>query len=110
MKDIADVKGDALRDIRSIARIYGVEKAKTITILSYSLAVILSVIPFFLVKTTYAFNLAYIFVILAADALFLHVCIKLRKEDVNYKSLRKETLIAIAIGLIAFVSGALVPL
>jgi len=110
MKDIADVKGDALRDIKSVARIYGVEKAKTITVLSYSLAVILSVIPFFLVNTTYFFNLAYILVILAADALFLHVCIKLRKEDVNYNYLRKETLIAIAIGLIAFVSGALVTL
>ena len=32
MKDIADIKGDALRTIRSVARVYGVEKAKDITI------------------------------------------------------------------------------
>lgn len=109
MKDIADVKGDALRDIRSVARIYGVENAKALTILSYSLAVILSVIPFFMLNSTYFFNPVYILVIIVADALFLHVCARLRKEHVNYNSLRKETLVAIAIGLLAFVCGAMIP-
>jgi geranylgeranylglycerol-phosphate geranylgeranyltransferase len=124
MKDIADVKGDALRGIRSIARIYGVGKAKTITVLSYSIAVILSVIPFFLVNTTYFFNPIYLLLIIAADAVFVHVCLELKpfrkrfdlktisviqKDEVNYNYLRKETLIAIAIGLAAFICGALIP-
>jgi hypothetical protein len=45
---------------------------------------------------------------MAADALFVHTCIELQKEGINYSTMRKETLLAIGIGLIAFVSGALV--
>lgn len=120
MKDIADVKGDEVRNVRSIASVYGVEKAKLVTIISYSLAVILGVVPFFLVNTAYFFNPAYIFPVMAADALFVHTCLGLkfkpfRKEFnpktvslINYNYLRKETLIALVIGLIAFVSGALI--
>ncbi len=114
MKDIADVKGDALRDVKSIARIYGADKARNVVFFSYSLAVILSVVPFFLVNTSYFHNLAYILPVMAADALFVHTCfglnpktIPLGREDINYNTLRKETLLAIGIGLIAFVSGAL---
>ncbi len=123
MKDIADVKGDALRNVRSVARIYGVEKAKRVVVFSYSFAVMLSVIPFFLVNTSYFHNLAYILPVMVADALFVHTCFELkpfrkkfdkkrlkRKEDIDYNYMRKETLIALVIGLIAFVSGALVRL
>ncbi len=108
MKDIADVKGDALRDINSIARIYGAEKAKRVVVISYLLAVILSAVPFLLVNTSYFHNLAYLLPVMAADALFVHTCIELQKEGINYSTMRKETLLAIGIGLIAFVSGALV--
>jgi hypothetical protein len=57
---------------------------------------------------------------MAADVLFIHKCLGLKLKpfrkrfdpktisfDINYNYLRKETLIAIVIGLIAFVSGAL---
>ena len=111
MKDMADVKGDALRNVRSIARVYGMEKAKSTAVFSYSLAVILSAVPFFLVNTSYFINLAYILPVMAADVLFVHTCLGLRKGvDINYNYLRKETLIAIVIGLIAFVCGALIRL
>lgn len=108
MKDIADVKGDEVRDVRSIARVYGVEKAKLVVVLSYYLAILLSVVPFFLVNTSYFHNPAYIVPVMATDVLFLHTCLELRKEDVNYSIMREETLIALVIGLIGFVSGALV--
>ena len=117
MKDIEDVKGDELRDVRSIARVYGMEKAKSVAIFSYSLAVILSAVPFFLVNTSYFFNLAYILPVMAADTLFVHTCFGLKLKsfrkrfvsfDINYKYLRKETLIAIVIGLFAFICGALI--
>ena len=108
MKDIADVKGDALRNVRSVARIYGMENAKRVVVFSYSIAVILSVIPFFSVNTSYFHNTAYLLPVIVADALFVHTCFGLRKgADINYNYMRKETLIAIAIGLIAFISGAL---
>ena len=58
---------------------------------------------------------------MAADVLFVHTCLELkpfRKRfdsktvslDIDYNYLRKETLIALVIGLIAFVCGALVRL
>ena len=78
MKDIADVKGDALRNIKSIARIYGADKARKVVFFSYSPAVILSVLPFFLLNTSYYHNLAYILPVMAADALFVHTCFKLK--------------------------------
>jgi geranylgeranylglycerol-phosphate geranylgeranyltransferase len=110
MKDIADIKGDALRDIKSIPRIYGVKLAVRVVISSYALAVLLSVIPFLSVNTPYFFNPAYMLPVLVADALFLHTCYELRKlrdDGGDYNTMRKETLLAITIGLIAFVSGAL---
>ncbi len=87
---------------------YGVEKAKLVVVLSYYLAILLSVVPFFLVNTSYFHNPAYIVPVMATDVLFLHTCLELRKEDVNYSIMREETLIALVIGLIGFVSGALV--
>ena len=110
MKDIADVKGDTLRNIRSIARVYGTEKAKRVVVFSYTLALILSVIPFFTYHTSYFFNPAYLLPIIAADMLLVHTCFKLQEVDIDYNYTRKETLIAIGIGLFAFVSGALVRL
>lgn len=105
MKDIMDIRGDALRNVRSIARIYGEKKARNITALFYSLAVILSLIPFFIANSSYFLNFAYILPILITDALLMHSTIRLRKGfDIKY--MRKETLIAIAIGLFAFICGA----
>lgn len=113
MKDIADLKGDALRDIKSIARVYGEGKARRVVVGSYLLAVALSVIPAFSVGTAYFHNPAYILPVLAADALFLHTSFELLKSqdgDSDYNKMRKETLLAIGIGLVAFVGGALVSL
>jgi geranylgeranylglycerol-phosphate geranylgeranyltransferase len=108
LKDIGDMKGDALRNVKSIARVYGIERAKNITIISFSIAVILSVIPFFLLNTSYFFNPLYLLPVIATDALVIHVCFEMRKEVVNYNSLRNQTLIAIGIGLIGFIGGALI--
>lgn len=105
MKDIADVKGDELRGVKSFARIYGQEEVEIVVIVAYLLAVVLSMVPFFLGTTYYYFNLAYMFPVMVADALFLHTCIELRNAD--YDFMRKETLMAIAIGLFAFICGAL---
>jgi 4-hydroxybenzoate polyprenyltransferase len=108
---MGDVKGDEVRDVKSIARVYGMEKAMHVTIFSYFLAVILSAAPFFMVNTSYFFNPAYLLPVMAADVLFVHTCFGLRKGvDINYNYMRKETLIALVVGLIAFVSGALVHL
>ena len=115
MKDIADMKGDALRNIRSVARVYGAGKAKRVVVVSYSLAVILSVLPFFANHSPYFLNPAYLLPVIAADLLFIHTCFELKpfrkgveqEGGIDYNGMRKETLIAIAIGLVAFIGGAL---
>jgi geranylgeranylglycerol-phosphate geranylgeranyltransferase len=108
MKDIADLKGDALRNVRSIARVYGVNRANNVVIAFYSLAVLLSAIPFFTVSTSYYLNPVYALPVLIADALFLHTALKLRTTaQPEYIRLRKVTLLAIGFGLIGFISGAL---
>jgi geranylgeranylglycerol-phosphate geranylgeranyltransferase len=107
MKDIADLKGDALRNVRSIARVYGVNQANSVVIASYSLAVALSAIPVLAVETSYYLDPAYALPVLVADALFLHTALELRTAQREYSRLRKETLLAIGVGLIGFISGAL---
>jgi geranylgeranylglycerol-phosphate geranylgeranyltransferase len=108
MKDMGDVKGDEVRGVRSIARVYGMEKALHVTIFSYSLAVVLSAVPFFIANTPYFHNLAYIVPVMAADVVLVHTCLGLQKGVyINYNYMRKETLIAIVAGLIAFICGAL---
>ena len=105
MKDIADMRGDEIRDVRSIARVYGIEKAKEVVTASYSLAVGLSVVPFFLHSTPYYHNPLFITMIGGTDIIFAHTLYGLWKRHVNYEQLRKETLVAIAIGLLAFICG-----
>ena len=109
MKDIEDAKGDALRGVRSLARVYGLERAKQVVVFSYSAAVLLSAVPFFLADTSYFLNPAYLLPILVADALFVHASFRLFFGG-EEKQLRKETLVAVAAGLVAFVAGALVRL
>ncbi|RZN38378.1 MAG: prenyltransferase [Methanophagales archaeon ANME-1-THS] len=115
MKDIADMNGDALRNVRSVARVYGAESAKRVVVSSYALAVILSFLPFFAATTPYFLNPVYLLPVIAADLLFLRTCVELKpfrkrvahEGDIDYHGMRKETLIAIGIGLVAFISGAL---
>ncbi|MCW7069649.1 MAG: UbiA family prenyltransferase [Methanophagales archaeon] len=107
MKDIADIEGDEIRDVRSIARVYGIEEAKKVVTASSLLAVGLSVVPFFLPSTPYYLNPIFIILVSGTDIIFAHTINELWKQHVNYEQLRKETLIAIAIGLLAFICGAI---
>lgn len=109
MKDSADLRGDALRDVKSFARIYGVKIASRVVVGSYSLAILLSVIPIFSIESSYFFNPAYLLPVLLADVLLLHTCWVLWRrsaETADYTALRKETLVALGLGLLAFVCGA----
>ena len=107
MKDIADIEGDEIRDVRSIARVYGIEEAKKVVTASSLLAVGLSVVPFFLPSTPYYLNPIFIILVSGTDIIFAHTINELWKQHVNYEQLRKETLVAIAIGLLAFICGAI---
>ncbi len=107
MKDVADMLGDELRGVRSIVRVYGVTRAKQVVSVSSSLAVVLSVVPLFLRATPYYLNPAFLIPVGLTDIILIHAIIGLWKPEVNYERLRKETLVAIASGLLAFICGAL---
>jgi geranylgeranylglycerol-phosphate geranylgeranyltransferase len=108
MKGIVDVKGDALRDVKTIARVYGIGKAKIISVIFYMIAVLLTFFPFIFDMSGFR-NHAYLFLILIADSLFAYVCYELYKskdrEKVN--ELRNTTLVAMIVGLIAFLCGSI---
>jgi|Deesub1362A_J573_1020465.scaffolds.fasta_scaffold02757_9 geranylgeranylglycerol-phosphate geranylgeranyltransferase len=109
MKGVMDVEGDALRDVKSIARIFGIEKAKKIASISYLTAIALSPIPFF-IQGAYERDFLYAFFVIIADLMFIHISWKLIKEEgiEIVRKMRKKSLKAILSGLIGFLLGALV--
>ncbi|OFV68375.1 MAG: UbiA prenyltransferase [Candidatus Syntrophoarchaeum caldarius] len=110
MKGIVDVEGDAIRDVKTIARKWGVIRAKQVSILLYFLGISISPLPFLLkIDPVYHMNLAYLIPLLITDLLLLYLCIRLLtadKETVN--QLRSLSLIALLFGLIAFLTGAMI--
>lgn len=108
MKGIIDVEGDALRDVKTIARIYGVKRAGMVSIIFYLTAVLLSPLP-------YIFNLGgfrnyqYLAFVCLADIAFIYTCLKLYgSEDRDViNGLRRTTIVAMLFGLVAFLAGAL---
>ena len=107
MKGIEDVEGDALRNVRTIARVWGIDKASRLSSLLFVIAVAMSFYPFFFLRG-YEFDPKYIVPVLVTDAILLKVSFELigrhGKEDI--RRYRKETLVALAIGLIGFLLGA----
>ncbi|MDY6964997.1 MAG: UbiA family prenyltransferase [Halobacteriota archaeon] len=108
MKGIIDVEGDALRDVKTIARVYGVRRAGTVSIFLYMAAVLLSPLPFIFDLGGFR-NYPYLVVVFIADIIFIYTCLKLyRSEDRDVvNNLRRTTIVAMLFGLIAFLSGAL---
>lgn len=109
MKGIMDIKGDGIRDVKTVARIHGVDNAKKVSMILYIIGVSLTPLPFILDLDGFR-SPAYILPIILADLLFLHSCIALHKDGEKVNRLRKETLFAMVFGLIAFLSASLIKL
>lgn len=111
MKGIMDVEGDALRDVKTIARVYGEKSAKYSAVALYILAILLSPLPFFTgFDIAYQYDLIFALFSGAAGLLLLYVCYTLlRSHDVKtIGRARKTTLIAMLLALIAFLVPALI--
>ncbi len=108
MKGIEDVTGDAIRNVKSIARIYGVDEARKISVIFFILAVLMSFIPPIIYRN-FA-NLGYILPVLITDLLLIRSSVELlkSKQKSTIRKLRKDTLIAMCFGLIGFIAGALI--
>lgn len=108
MKDVMDMAGDRAQGVRSFPMYIGERNAYRVAAVFYIIAVMMSLIPFLLLKdTSYYGNMVYLALIGVTDALFLATAaILLVKISPPVALFRKTTLVAIVFGLLAFLQGA----
>ncbi len=108
MKGAMDIEGDKLRSVRSIARIFGERRAAQISSAFYLIAITLSLIPYFYFPDkSYYRNEFYLFFVLPSDLLFIYASFNLLQKYSSAGKMRGITLLAIFLGLIGFLAGAL---
>jgi geranylgeranylglycerol-phosphate geranylgeranyltransferase len=113
MKGIMDVKGDALRDVKTVARTMGTTKAKYIAVILYVAGGLLTPIPYFFklndADMAFYHDPLYAVFAFAAIAVLCYVCYSLlRSHDIEtIGRMRKVTLIGMVLALAAFFFGAL---
>ncbi len=110
MKDVQDYEGDKEKGVKSFPRYIGKRKSNILASLFFITAIALSFFPFFMNQyTIYYLNVAYFLPVLVCDNILLTAALQLLfKKEPNLKIYRKFTLLAIFIGLIAFLTGALI--
>ncbi len=109
MKGIEDVEGDALRDVKTIARTRGVEAAAKVSACLFLLSVLLSFLPPVFLEEYYM-DLKYLIPVAITDVMLISLSRNLligKIERKDIKRYRKDSLVALAIGLVGFLGGAL---
>ena len=108
MKDVMDFEGDKTQGVKSFPKYIGIRKSNFLSAFFYIIAVAISFFPFFLNNFIYYFqNYYYLGVVLITDLMFLYMSAQLIfNKNANVKFYRKFTLLAMFIGLIAFLVGA----
>jgi len=104
MKDVMDFEGDKEKGVKSFPKYIGLRKSNTIAAMFYLIAIVLSFLPFFMERfEIYYLNYYYLALIFITDTMLLSTAIHLIvKKKPHLKLYRKFTLIAIFIGLMAF--------
>jgi geranylgeranylglycerol-phosphate geranylgeranyltransferase len=104
MKDVQDFEGDKEKGVRSFPKYIGKRKSNAIAGLFFSVAVLLSFVPFFFERyQIYYQNYYYLSIVLVTDVILTYIASQLIfNSEPNLKIFRKATLVAIFIGLIAF--------
>lgn len=107
MKGIEDVKGDELRNVKTIARTMGVDTAARWSSAMLILSIVLSILPFIFLEEYYL-DLKYIIPVAGTDIMLLMVSKDLisgKFETESIKNFRKKTLLAMFLGLVGFFAG-----
>lgn len=109
MKDVIDMAGDRSLGVKSLPQYIGERDAYRVTAVFYVIAVVMSFIPFFLLKgTSYYGNFFYFSIVGVTDVMFLIMAATLMaKSNPPVVLYRKMTLAAMALGLLAFLAGSL---
>jgi len=102
-KDIVDVEGDKIRNLKTIALVYGPKKAAIVAAFFYISAVFFSVIPIFLNLVTSSYTLP----VVASDFGFIFCSMLLLKNFSrdNARFIKNTVLICMIAGLAAFIIG-----
>ncbi len=110
MKDVMDLEGDLKKGVRSFPRYIGSRASNGIAAVFYIIAIVLSFFPFFL--STYGLyykNNYYFILVFVTDIMLLSTSLQLLfKKQPPMRFYRKYTLLALFIGLLAFLVGALI--
>jgi len=104
MKDVMDFEGDKVKGIGSFPRYIGLRKSNMLAAFFYIIAIVLSFLPFFMENfEIYYLNYYYLAIVFITDIMLLTTSIHLIIKKKPYLKLyRKYTLVAIFIGLLAF--------
>lgn len=105
VKGMADVEGDAKRDVNSIARKRGLAFASWVGALFFLLAVFSSWVPLL----TGLANQVYSFGVVIPDAIFLYLAIAIiaRHEPASAHRVKQVALAGMTVGLLVFIGGAI---
>lgn len=108
MKDVMDYEGDKASGVKSFPQYIGIKNSNLLSAVFYVTAVILSFVPFLAnISEAYYLNFYYLGIVLVTDVMLLYTVTRLiSNKSIDMKFLRKFTLVAIFIGLIAFLVGA----
>ena len=108
MKDVMDFQGDKTTGVRSFPTYLGIRKSNILSACFYIVAIVFSFVPFFSKGFEfYYMNYYFLFLIFVTDTMLLGTSLQLIfKKQVNLTYHRRFTLLAIFIGLIAFLTGA----
>ena len=104
MKDVMDFIGDSKTGVRSFPKYIGNRRSNILAAIFFLIAIVLSFLPFIMEKyVIYYLNYFYIILVLITDTMLLSTSFQLIfKKKPNLKLYRSFTLLAIFIGLIAF--------
>jgi len=110
MKDVQDFEGDKEKGVKSFPKYIGKRKSNILAALFYIVAIALSFLPFMMAEYgNYHLNYYYLLPIMLTDTMLLSTAFQLIfKKKPHLKVYRKFSLVAIFIGLVAFLVGALI--
>jgi len=103
VKTIADVKGDAVRQVKSVARVYGSRIAAYVGAFFFLGAVASTVLPILMGEVGIIFTI----LILIPDVLFIYASVRIVSDYSKLKAIqiKKLALVGMIIGMVIFIIG-----
>ncbi len=107
MKDVMDFEGDRKSGVKSFPSYVGIRASNVLSAIFYIIAIALSFIPFFMESYGFYYrNMYYLALVFVTDTMLLSTSLQLIfKKRVDMKFYRIFTLVAIFVGLLAFLIG-----